>query len=92
MLNENINKTVTINEEAQPDILWELIKGTIRNTAIKYSTYKRKNENQIENILIKDLDELNKKAQEICNNKNNNNNNETSSSNEITEKIKTKQV
>ena len=29
-----------INNEANANVLWEIIKGTIRNETIKYATYK----------------------------------------------------
>lgn len=46
-----INETVQINNAANPNTLWEIIKGTIRNETIKYSAkIKKENENEITEI------------------------------------------
>ena len=39
---ENINDIANINKNANPNTLWEIIKGTIRNETIKYATAKKK--------------------------------------------------
>jgi len=38
-----IKDTIKINKKASPNVLWEIIKGTIRNESIKYVTYNKKN-------------------------------------------------
>ena len=42
IIRESINETTTTNADANPNILWELIKGTIRNETIKYAAKKKK--------------------------------------------------
>ena len=41
-INRSRNEIATINNNANPIILWELIKGTVRNETIKYATIKTK--------------------------------------------------
>ena len=41
-IKQSINETSVINKDANPNTLWELIKGTIRNETIKYATKKKK--------------------------------------------------
>ena len=36
----HILETVNINKDANPNTLWELVKGTIRNETIKYASTK----------------------------------------------------
>ena len=48
MIKQNIAETAEINIEANPNTLWELIKGTIRNVTIKYASAKKKRENENE--------------------------------------------
>ena len=38
-----INDIVQINQGANPNTLWEIIKGSIRNETIKYASMKKKN-------------------------------------------------
>ena len=53
-----INDIVEINIEANPMTLWEIIKGTIRNESIKYTSYKKKLRIQTELKLKNEIDEL----------------------------------
>ena len=41
-IKNSIKETVDINKNSNPNTLWELIKGTIRNETIKYTTMKKK--------------------------------------------------
>ena len=41
-IKENINNIAIINNDANPNTLWEIIKGTIRNETIKYASAKKK--------------------------------------------------
>ena len=53
-----IKDTVEINKNATPNVLWEIIKGTIRNESIKYATYKKKCENEKETKLKNEIENL----------------------------------
>ena len=55
-----INEITTINKDANPNTLWELIKGNIRNETIKYATFKKKQNNANELLLINELKTLEK--------------------------------
>ena len=46
-IKQAIDEIVEINKEANPNVLWQIIKGTIRNESIKYTSYKNKNTFQI---------------------------------------------
>ena len=48
-IKEAIRDVTNINQDANPGTLVELIKGTIRNTSIKYSSEKRKTHNELKN-------------------------------------------
>ena len=52
-----IKETVDINKNANPNTLWEIIKGCIRNETIKYASFKKK-EQKKEIILWKKLIKL----------------------------------
>ena len=39
---------VSLNEQAHPNILWELIKGRTRDETIKYASFKKKTDIQNE--------------------------------------------
>ena len=43
-----IKETVDINKNANPNTLWEIIKGGIRNETIKYASFKKKEHNKKE--------------------------------------------
>ena len=55
-----ITETTTINKDANPNTLWELIKGTIRNETIKYTSKKAKLEKENEIRLISEINEIEK--------------------------------
>jgi len=48
----SIRETVGLNKGCNPNNLWELIKGTIRNETIKYSVFKNKSEREKETKLV----------------------------------------
>ena len=60
-IKRSINAITTINKEANPNILWELIKGTIRNETITYATFKKKQKTENESKLIIELETLEKR-------------------------------
>ena len=53
-----INDTVHINNECNPNTLWELIKGSIRNETIKYTTFKKRKDTEKEKTLTIEIDKL----------------------------------
>ena len=63
-IKKSINEIALINEGSNPNTLWELIKGTVRNETIKYETKKKKDSNRRENVLIEDIDQLTKSLTE----------------------------
>jgi len=38
----SIQEIVSFNEQANPNVLWEIIKGRIRDETIKYASFKKK--------------------------------------------------
>ena len=60
-IKENINDIAEINKNANPNTLWEIIKGTVRNETIKYATAKKKHNLQIEEANIKEIERLKNK-------------------------------
>ena len=56
-----IKDTVEINKNVNPNVPWEIIKGTIRNESIKYATYKTKCENEKETKLKHEIENLENK-------------------------------
>ena len=57
-IRKTINETTNINKDANPNTIWELIKGSIRNVTIKYTSTKTRNEREMETKLISDIDQL----------------------------------
>ena len=51
-----IRETAEVNKNANPNTLWEIIKGSIRNETIKYASFKKKEQNKKE---IQLTDEIN---------------------------------
>ena len=51
-----IAESVHINHEANPNILWEVIKGNIRNVTIKFATNKKRKEQENEKKIIAEID------------------------------------
>ena len=54
-IRNTINETAEINKNANPNTLWEIIKGSIRNESIKYAPYKKKEQNKKESQLIEEI-------------------------------------
>ena len=48
IIRERINEITTINAEANPNTLWDLIKRMVRNETIKYASRKKKETNKTE--------------------------------------------
>lgn len=67
-IRNSIQETTTINRNANPNTLWELIKGTIRNETIRYGTMKKKERNKNEQKLTNEIENL----ETMMNNSNNN--------------------
>ena len=42
IIKKSITEITSINENANPNTLWEMVKGTIRNESIKYGSRKKK--------------------------------------------------
>ena len=57
-IKDNINDIARINKDANPNTLWEIIKGTIRNETIKYASLKKKRNIQIEENHTKEIQRL----------------------------------
>ena len=55
-IRKGISDIVEINQGANPNTLWEIIKGTIRNETIKYASIKKKKQNIQEQKIIADID------------------------------------
>ena len=62
-----------LNKEANPSVLWSLIKGTIRNETIAFSCRKRKNEEETLKKLEREINDLEQRIIQLNNNNNNNN-------------------
>ena len=54
-IRNSIRETAEINFNSNPNTLWEIIKGNIRNETIKYSSYKKKNDKKLEQELENDI-------------------------------------
>ncbi|MCW4346095.1 MAG: reverse transcriptase domain-containing protein, partial [Candidatus Thiodiazotropha endolucinida] len=67
IIKKKINEIAEINKDANPNTLWELIKGTVRNETIKYTTKKKKDLGEAEIKLKSDIDKLNKDLGETDN-------------------------
>ena len=59
---------VEINKDANPNTLWELVKGTIRNETIKYASKKNKIQNKKEKQLTSEIYNLEKDIESTLNN------------------------
>ena len=62
-IRKSIDEIAEINKEANPCTLWEIIKGTIRNETIKYSTNKKKTQNETEQKLINTIETIEKQIE-----------------------------
>ena len=58
IIKTSIKDITNINADANPNTLWELIKGTVRNETIKYAARKKKENNELENRLSNDINKL----------------------------------
>ena len=58
LIRNSIKDIAEINKDANPKVLWETIKGTIRNETIKYAAYKRKCEKELEKKLLANINEI----------------------------------
>ena len=58
IIKTSIKDITNINADANPNNLWELIKGTVRNETIKYAARKKKENNELENRLSNDINKL----------------------------------
>ena len=67
IIKKSISDIVDINKDANPNTLWEIIKGTIRNETIKYSSYKKKTQNETEQNLITNIESIEKQLEESTN-------------------------
>ena len=67
IIKKNVNETVLINKESNPNTLWELIKGTVRNETIKYASKKTKETNKRQLALSDEILILNKILSETNN-------------------------
>lgn len=59
-IKNSIKETIEINREANPNTLWEVIKGNVRNETILFTSHKQKQEKKEEKELSKEIDELEK--------------------------------
>ena len=54
-IKKSISEMAEINKNANPNTLWEIIKGGIRDESIKYASYKKKQKNESERQLIEEI-------------------------------------
>jgi len=80
-IKQEILNTVQNNKDANPNTLWEVIKGNIRNTTIRYTSFKQKETHKLETETIKIIETLEKQLHEKTNDT-------TAIENEITSKNK----
>ena len=57
-IKESIKEIATMNKDANPNTLWEIIKGTVRNETIKYASLKKKENLKNEIKYTKDIEQL----------------------------------
>ena len=67
IVRRSIAETVQINSESNPNILWEVIKGNIRNETIKFATTKKRKEKELETKLNIEIENLETKTQNTVN-------------------------
>ena len=61
IIRNSINDIVNINNECNPNTLWELIKGSIRNETIKYTSFKKKQDAEKEITLKSEIESIENK-------------------------------
>ena len=59
-IKQSIQEIAEVNKDCNPNTLWQIIKGTIRNESIKYTAFKKKNTLKKEKDLKTDIDILEK--------------------------------
>ena len=57
-IKQEITYTVQNNNDANPNTLWEIIKGNIRNTTIRYTSFKQKETRKLEEKTLHDIEKL----------------------------------
>ena len=67
IIRNSIKHITELNENANPNTLWELIKGCIRNESIKYSSFKKKMQSKKEQELQTNIDKLENKIKNSLN-------------------------
>ena len=65
MIKQNITETAEINIDANPNTLWELFKGAIRNETIKFVTAKKKKKNENETNLKHEIETIEAKLHKL---------------------------
>ena len=68
IIKNSITEITSINEDANPNTLWEFVKGTIRNESIKYGSKKKKETDKLEKQLTNEIENLNKTIHDTLNN------------------------
>ena len=68
IIKKSITEITSINENANPNTLWELVKGSIRNESIKYGSRKKKEKDKLEKQLTTEIENLNKTMNNTVNN------------------------
>ena len=66
-IKRTISETVNFNSDTNPNILWELIKGSIRNETIRFATNKKREETKKEKQLNLDIKTLEEQIQNANN-------------------------
>ncbi|KAH3823563.1 hypothetical protein DPMN_125370 [Dreissena polymorpha] len=66
-IKQEIFNTVQDNKDANPNTLWEVIKGNIRNTTIRYTSFQQKETHKLEAETIKIIETLEKQMHEKTN-------------------------
>jgi exonuclease III len=62
-----IQSTVNFNKGSKPDVLWELIKGNIRNVTIKFASKKKKQDTEKETELVLSIEKIEHNIQSTIN-------------------------
>ena len=65
MIRTVIGEVAETNKEANPNTLWEVIKGNIRYESIKYASYNKKERNNRENQLIEEINLIKDKLSKL---------------------------
>ena len=63
---EAIREITNINKDANPNTLWELIKGTIRNKSMKYSSEKRIKHHTVKQELLNKIQKIQNDIENSC--------------------------